>query len=331
LGRKLQIAVRPKRWSRSHIATRRVSEGRETRGYLAYASGYHDALGKAQIAEFAILCSTMSANSTSKHFPKLLDVAREAAVAGGGVAERYFHEGVEMRTKESYNLVSDADVQAEEMIVKTIHSHFPDHAILGEEVYSGDTTAEHLWIVDPIDGTNNFAHQIPHFAVSIAYYRSGQAQAGVVFNPISKEWHWTMRGEGAWYNGNQVHVAETRQLTEALVGVGFYYDRGAMMEATLVSIRDLFRKQIHGIRRFGTASLDLCFVGRGLFGAYFEYELSAWDFAAGALFVEEAGGRTTNCDGDPLPVGKTSMLATNGHLHDAILEVIRPHWRKLRA
>jgi len=276
-----------------------------------------------------ILCSTMS--TQYRHLANPLEVAREAAAAGGGVAERYFHEGVQMRTKESYNLVSDADVQAEEMIVQTIRRHFPDHAILGEEVYAGDTAAEHLWIVDPIDGTNNFAHQIPHFAVSIAYYRSGQPQCGTVFNPITKEWHWTQRGGGAWYNDKQVRIAQHRQLTEALVGVGFYYDRGAMMEATLMSIRDLFRKQIHGIRRFGTASLDLCFVGRGMFSAYFEFELSAWDFAAGALFVQEAGGRTTNCDGGPLPIGKTSMLATNGLLHDGILQVIQPHWNSLKA
>jgi len=103
------------------------------------------------------------------------------------------------------------------------------------------------------------------------------------------------------------------------------------MEATLAAIRDLFRQQIHGIRRFGTASLDLCFVGRGMFGAYFEFELSAWDFAAGALFVEEAGGHTTNCDGDRLPISKTSMLATNGHLHETVLQLIGPHWKNLQS
>jgi myo-inositol-1(or 4)-monophosphatase len=110
-----------------------------------------------------------------------------------------------------------------------------------------------------------------------------------------------------------------------LVGVGFYYDRGAMMEATLMAVRDLFRKHIHGIRRFGTASLDLCFVATGAFGAYFEYQLSPWDFAAGQLFLEEAGGKMTTCRGEPLPLAKTSALASNGILHEAVLEVVQGH------
>jgi len=110
-----------------------------------------------------------------------------------------------------------------------------------------------------------------------------------------------------------------------LVGLGFYYDRGAMMEATLAAIRDLLRRNIHGTRRMGTASLDLAYVGTGQFGAYFEYELSPWDFAAGRLFVEEAGGLVTTCAGTPLPLAKTGVLASNGPLHPAVLEVVRGH------
>ena len=119
-------------------------------------------------------------------------------------------------------------------------------------------------------------------------------------------------------------VDEATRLDEVLVGVGFYYDRGAMMEATLEVIGDLKRRQVHGIRRFGTASLDLCMVGLGRYGAYFEYQLSPWDFAAGRLFVEEAGGKVTDARGNPLPLGKSSVLATNGPLHEPMLEVIRP-------
>ncbi len=115
------------------------------------------------------------------------------------------------------------------------------------------------------------------------------------------------------------------KLDEVLVGVGFYYDRGAMMEATLRAIGDLKRCQIHGIRRFGTASLDLCMVGSGCYGAYFEYELSPWDFAAGALFVEEAGGRITTARGEPLPLARTSVLASNGPLHAPTLEIVHRH------
>jgi myo-inositol-1(or 4)-monophosphatase len=253
-------------------------------------------------------------------------IAEEAARAGGAVAVRYFREGVAMRFKDVANLVSDADIEAEHAIAAVIRKAFPTHAILGEEAHTGgDASAEHLWVVDPIDGTNNFAHQIPHFAVSVAYYHNGEAQCGVVFNPARDEWHTAAKGQGAFHDGRSVSVDEASRLDEVLVGVGFYYDRGAMMEATLAAVGDLKRRQIHGIRRFGTASLDLCMVGLGRFGAYFEYELSPWDFAAGRLFVEEAGGKVTDARGNPLPLAKSSILATNGALHAAMLEVVRPH------
>ena len=257
--------------------------------------------------------------------PPELSLAEAAARAGGEVAARYFRDGVTMRSKDVANLVSDADVEAEHAIAAVIRQAYPDHAILGEEAYQGDAAAEHLWVVDPIDGTNNFAHAIPHFAVSVAYYRRGRAQVGVVFNPVTNDWSTAARGQGAHHNGRPARVQEATRLDEAIVGVGFYYDRGAMMEATLDAIRDLKRQQIHGIRRFGTASLDLISVGLGRYGAYFEYELSPWDFAAGRLFVEEAGGTVTTARGEPLPLGKSSLLASNGPLHAPTLAIIGPH------
>ena len=251
-----------------------------------------------------------------------LEVAREAARQGGEVVARYFRDGVTMRGKQSYNLVSDADVQAERTIVEVIREAYSDDAVLGEELHEADAGAARLWVVDPLDGTNNFAHRIPHFAVSIAYYEQGQPLAGVVYNPVRDDWYEATRGGGARCNGINVRVGNESRLDEVLVGVGFYYDRGAMMEATLAAIGELFRAQIHGIRRFGTASLDLCQVATGMFGAFFEYELSPWDFAAGRLFVEEAGGRVTTCAGDPLPLEKSSVLASNGRLHDAMLAIV---------
>ena len=256
-----------------------------------------------------------------------LGVARQAAKAGGDILAGYFRQGIEMRTKQDCDFVSDADVESERAIVDVIRSAFPNHAILGEEGQGGDgasvdVNAESLWVIDPLDGTTNFAHDLPHFAVSIGYYQKGQPVCGVVYNPARGDWFHAVRGEGAFANGNKVTVADHQSLSDSLVGVGFYYDRGAMMEATLASIRDLFQQKIHGIRRFGTASLDLCQVGCGQFGAFFEYELSPWDFAAGRLFVEEAGGRMTNCCGNELPLTKSSVLASNGKLHDAVLHIV---------
>ncbi|REJ71811.1 MAG: inositol monophosphatase [Planctomycetota bacterium] len=255
-----------------------------------------------------------------------LNVARQAARAGGDVLSRCFGRGASVRSKSaSVDLVTDADVDAEKAIVDVIRRACPDHAVLAEESLAETSEAEHLWIVDPLDGTTNYAHGIPHFAVSVAFYRQGVPECGVVWNPIRDDLFEAQRGAGALRNGESVQVASNTQLDEALVGVGFYYDRGAMMEATLAAVADLFRQNIHGIRRFGTASLDLCHVGSGYYGAFFEYELSPWDFAAGRLFVEEAGGKVSTCAGEPLPVEKTHLLATNGALHDSVLEIVRRH------
>jgi myo-inositol-1(or 4)-monophosphatase len=254
-----------------------------------------------------------------------LEVAEEAARAAGAIVARYFRDGVAMRSKDIANLVSDADVEAERAIVEVIKREYPGHDVLGEEAHHGDSGASDLWVVDPLDGTNNFAHRLPHFAVSIAYWRAGRPECGVIYNPIRDDWYRVVRGEGAFYGTERARVGEQARLDEVLVGVGFYYDRGAMMESTLASIRALKRRHIHGIRRCGTASLDLCMVGLGIYGAYFEYELSPWDFAAGALFVTEAGGRITTARGGPLPLARTSVLASNGLLHEPVLEIVRLH------
>lgn len=249
------------------------------------------------------------------------------ALAGANVILDYYHRGVQMRSKvtESYNLVSDADIESEKAIASTIQQAFPHHEILGEEELSGNVDAADLWIVDPLDGTNNFAHRIPHFAVSIAYYRNGVAECGVVVNPVREDWYWAARGCGAFHNGRQLQVDPTDELAKSMIGCGFYYDRGAMMEATLAAIHDFFKQDIHGIRRFGTAALDFCQVADGLFGAYFEYQLHPWDFAAGRLILEEAGGKVTDARGEPLQLRKSSVLVTNGHLHECCLEIVKEH------
>ena len=251
-----------------------------------------------------------------------MKVALSATRQGGDVVARYFRDGVEVRGKQTYNLVTDADLESEKVIVDAIKSAFPDHAVLGEEFSEADLSSEHLWIVDPLDGTNNFAHQIPHFAISLAYYRAGVPQCGVVWNPVQDVWFSAERGQGACHNGEAIRVNAAERLDQVLVGCGFFYDRGAMMEATLQAIGDLFRQHIHGIRRFGTASLDLCQVAMGRFGGFFEYELAPWDFAAGAMILTEAGGAITTCRGEALPLSKTGVLASNGTLHPSLQSIV---------
>src|SRR5262249_39418176 len=146
-------------------------------------------------------------------------IAEVAARAGGEVVARYFREGTAMRSKAVSNLVSDADLEAEKAIVEVIRYNFPGHEVLGEEAHHGDASAEHLWVVDPLDGTNNFAHKMPQFAVSVAYYHRGIAEVGVIYNPVRDDWHVAVRGRGAFHNGERVAVGTEERLNEALVGV----------------------------------------------------------------------------------------------------------------
>ncbi len=274
-----------------------------------------------------VIVSDFASNkcSSSNSIMNTLDVAEAAARAGGDVLLGYFKEGISFRAKADCDLVSDADIESENTIRDVIRSSFPDHAIWGEESEAADPNAEHLWIVDPLDGTTNFAHDIPHFAVSVAYYSRGEPKCGVVWNPARSDLYTTSTGGGAFHNEERVNVSPCTRLDEVLIGVGFYYDRGAMMEATLRAISELFGNHIHGIRRFGTAALDLCQVGIGQFGGFFEYELSPWDFAAGRLFVEEAGGSVTTCAGANLPIAKSTVLASNGRLHQMLLDIVSRH------
>ncbi len=260
----------------------------------------------------------------------ILDHATNAAKLGGDILMRYFREGVQMRDKsdqggKTYDLVSDADIESEKAVAEYLQKQFPGHELLGEEALTGSTDADHLWIIDPLDGTNNFAHQVPHFAVSIAYYQHGVPTVGVVLNPARDELFTATRGGGAMRDGQPVSVNDAETLAKTLIGCGFYYDRGAMMRSTLAAIEAFFECDIHGIRRFGTAALDLCQVGCGQFGGFFEYQLSPWDFAAGRLFVEEAGGTVTDARGDTMPLEKSSIVASNGKLHEAMIEITARH------
>lgn len=261
---------------------------------------------------------------------QLLDAATTAARLGGEILMRYLRDGVQIRSKDhagakTYDLVSDADIESEKAIESYLRKQFPDHALLGEENLQADTNSEHLWIIDPLDGTNNFAHGVLQFSVSIAYYHHGKPMVGVVFNPARDEMFTATAGGGAFFNGDPIQVSRSDALSKSLIGCGFYYDRGEMMRKTLSAIGEFFEQDIHGIRRFGSASLDLCHVAAGQFGGYFEYHLAPWDFAAGALIVQEAGGQITDAKGDPLEIKKTSVLASNGCLHESMLKITTKH------
>ena len=266
----------------------------------------------------------------SLHHP-LLETAVEAVVHGAKILRERFQTTVQIETKGLANFVTEADLRSEKIIVDTIRKRYPDHAIISEESHSDRADARNLWIIDPLDGTSNFMHGIPHFAISIGYYHDGMPELGIVCNPIRDDWYMAVRGQGAWHNGVRQKVSVADRIDATMITCGFYYDRDRMMQATLDTIGDFFRSHIHGMRRFGAAALDLCNVGSGHYGLFFEYKLHPWDFAAGQLFLSEAGGIATDCDGQSLPLHQTSSIcASNGLLHQSALEIISPHWNRLK-
>lgn len=247
---------------------------------------------------------------------KELEIAQKAAKTAGQMV-RSAHEKFEVfRKGSSYNLVTSEDTASEQSIIETIKSAFPDDSILSEESASKTPiNSDRLWIIDPIDGTTNFAHHIPHYAQSIAFASKGVVMCGVVFNPASGELFYAARGCGACCNGKPIRVSAVSELCGSVIGTGFYYERGALMLRTLESIKRLLAANIQGIRRMGSAALDLCFVACGRYDGYFEYRLSPWDFAAGMLIVEEAGGICADVDGTQRGLNSKGICCSNGLIH----------------
>jgi len=252
----------------------------------------------------------------------ILKTAEEAAIRAGEIILQYYNI-TRVDEKGAGNLVTEADLKSEKAIREIILRDFPEHSILGEEEGGEeDVNADKLWIIDPLDGTNNYAHGLPVFSVSIAYAEKGEVLAGLVFNPILGETFTAEKGKGAYLNSKPIRTSR-RILSEALIGTGFYYDRGEMMHSTLDSIGRLFENGIHGIRRSGSAALDFCYVASGRLDAYFEYHLGAWDFAAGMLIVNEAGGECRDASGNPLSLSSETFAICNGQFSDELISLVQ--------
>jgi myo-inositol-1(or 4)-monophosphatase len=247
-----------------------------------------------------------------------LQCAAETAIAAGRLL-RDRSAALEISEKSGRgDLVTAADRESERFIVGRLRAAFPDATILGEEggVRAGD--ARERWIVDPLDGTTNYAHGYPLYCVSIAYERDGEVVAGAVYAPVFDEVYAAERGGGATCNGRSIAVSRCGALREALVCTGFVpskYERNMAHFARLSGLAQ-------AVRRDGSAALDLCFVARGVFDAFWELDLGAWDVAAGALIVREAGGAVSACDGSPFGVEDGSILASNAAVHADMLTAL---------
>ena len=248
-----------------------------------------------------------------------LEVALAAARAAGEILRSKFGREQAVRYKGEVDPVTEVDEQAEEKIGGMLRGAFPDYGILAEEGGARSGGGEHRWIVDPIDGTVNFAHGLPAFCVSIALERAGEVVLGVVHDPMGRETFVGERGAGATLNGRPIRVSETEELIRALVATGFPYDRDTM--PAVLELFGRFAVLTQGMRRIGSAALDLCYVAAGRLDAYYERGVKPWDIAAGALILEEAGGKVTDFRGEGLDPGALEIVASNTVLHPSIVDV----------
>lgn len=259
----------------------------------------------------------------------ILNTATDIARQAGAIVRQAFGNVGRVEYKGAVNPVTETDKAAEAVILTRLHEAFPDHHILGEESGGEDwqpstlTQSGGVWFVDPIDGTNNFAHGIPHVSVSLGLMVDGEMQVGVVYDPIRDDVYAAQRGGGAMWNGAPMHVSNTGALAAAFLATGFPYER-RVAAFNNTHILDCFLRRSQGVRRIGSAALDLAYVASGRFDGYWEPGLSPWDLAAGMLLVEEAGGRVSDFTGDRKRLlSGEEVVASNGHIHDQMLKVLR--------
>ena len=259
--------------------------------------------------------------------PQPLAVLVEAALAGGAVLKSYFGSNFQISYKGALNLVTEADLASEKEVVEILKRRFPGAAILAEEAGEAKGDSGLRFIIDPLDGTTNFAHGYPVFAVSIACetlgtQEDGELTAGVVYDPLREELFTAARGRGAFLNGRRLAVSSTAKLEEALLCTGFPYDVKEDLTKNL-RLFSRFMGASRAIRRDGSAALDLCYVAAGRFDGFWEEKLGPWDTAAGALIVEEAGGQVSDLAGGMFQYRKGAIVASNAILHERMISLSR--------
>lgn len=251
---------------------------------------------------------------------RISSVAKEAALEAGQMLLSHLRTNFQISKKGRINLVTEMDLKAEKLIVDRIRLDFPDHEILAEERGTQTGSGPCKWIIDPLDGTTNYAHGYQFFCVSIAVELEGQLAVGVVYDPVTKEFFSARKDAGATLNGQPIQVSTEDVLVDSLLSTGFSYRKTEIQRNLELFDRIIF--QCRAIRRDGSAALDLCYVACGRFDGFWEVSLNSWDVAAGHLMVEEAGGCVTAFDGSPCTIYERELLASNGKIHPAMLELL---------
>lgn len=246
------------------------------------------------------------------------EIAFEAARAAGVIQRKNLGNIEYVDYKSAFNLVTNVDRECEKAILDLIKSNFPEDQILAEESGEKDGAIDRRWLIDPLDGTTNYSHAYPFFAVSIGLEQEGEMVLGVVYNAVADEMFWAIKGEGAYLNGNALKVSGAGTLAESLLSTGFPPDTRNTGYDNMLEFKTLTSKS-HGVRRDGSAALDLCFVAAGRTEGFWEMKLAPWDIGAGSLIVTESGGRVSNLEGGELDINSGHILATNGNIHDEII------------
>lgn len=253
--------------------------------------------------------------------PSDLDVAIDAARAGAAVVAQAIGQPTTAEWKSDANPVTIVDQQAEAAIVEVIAGFRPDDSVLAEEGGGSSWDEGRVWLVDPLDGTVNFIHDIPHIAVSVALWIDGEPEVAVIYDVDRIEEFTAQRGEGAWLDHRQIAVSGEADLARSLIATGFPYDRNIHGRAYAATLGEVLTR-VQGIRRFGSAALDLAWVACGRYEGYWESGTQPWDAGAGVLLIEEAGGRVTNLDRRPHRLDDPVIVATNRHIHDSLVDAL---------
>jgi myo-inositol-1(or 4)-monophosphatase len=257
----------------------------------------------------------------------LMAVAREAALKAGKILRENIHGIREISYKGDINLVTEMDVRSERAVVETLLASFPGHGILAEEGTTIRNGSGFTWIIDPLDGTTNYAHGYPCFSVSIALEHEGDIILGVVNDPMREELFSAQKGQGAFLNGRQIRVSGADTLIKSLLATGFPYDRKVSEKNNLDFFHDLLMAS-QEVRRDGSAALDLCYVASGRFDGFWELKLKPWDVAAGSLIVREAGGMVSDFSGSGSSIHDDEILASNGRIQGQMLEILKEAGRR---
>ncbi|HKY47903.1 MAG TPA: inositol monophosphatase family protein [Acidimicrobiia bacterium] len=255
-------------------------------------------------------------------YQKEVWVALKAARAGAAVVRQAFGTKLDTQFKSDANPVTDIDHAAEEHVLNVIHHHFPADSVLAEESGGAAWESERVWLVDPLDGTVNFIHAIPHVSVSVALWCDGSPAAAVVIDVMHGEELTASKGGGAFSGSNPIAVSPQRELSHSLIATGFAYDRNVHGRAYAENMGHVLTR-VQGIRRLGSSALDFGWVAAGRYEGYWEFGLQPWDAAAGILLVTEAGGRVTNHQGGAFQLGDPGVVASNGWIHDDLLAVVQ--------